>query len=170
MKNFLVAALFILPFFASAQDTCGLKKSTDPFTHQTKITTGFVSFSGSKSPLSISVDATPTDIDVFLLFTGDQKCFDESSMIQIVFEGDRLKSNFKNTGSMNCEGAFHFSFKNAANTPPMLQRLLDKKINAFHLTGPNKTLTDITFSQEQKDNLSRMINCVVKESKSIIKK
>jgi hypothetical protein len=170
MKNFLIAAWFFLPFFASTQDTCGLKKSTDPFTHQTKISTGFIAFPFGKSPLSISVDATPTDIDFFLWFTGDQKCFDESSNIQIVFEGDRLKSNFRNTGSMNCEGAFHITFKNSANTPPMLQRLLDKKINAFHITGPNKTLTDIVFTQEQKDRLIRMINCVVKESKSILKK
>ena len=170
MKNILIAFFGMTSLLASAQDTCKLTKTTDPFTHQTKISTGFIPFAASGSQLSISVDATPTDIDIFIWFTKDQKCFDETSTIQVNFEGDRYKLNLKNTGSMNCEGAFHFSFKNAANTPPMLQRLLDKKINAFHLTGPNKTLTDITFSQEQKDNLFRMINCVVKESKAIIKK
>lgn len=168
MKNIL--ALFILfPFFASAQDSCGLKKTTDPFTHQTKISTGFVSFVNNGVQLSISVDATPTDIDFFLWFTDGSKCFDEQSTIQIVFEGDRMKSNYRNSGSMNCEGAFHFTFKNTASTNSNLQRLIDKKVNAFHITGPNKTLTDIAFSAEQKMQLRKMVSCVVQQGKSLIK-
>jgi hypothetical protein len=170
MKYSLIAVLFMIPFFASAQDTCQLKKTTDPFTHQTKISTGFVAFNLNGTPLSISVDATNTDIDFFLWFTGAQKCFDDVSMIQINFEGDRYKQNFKNTGSMNCEGAFHFSFKNAANTSPQLQRLVDKKINSFHIIGPNKTITDVSFSQEQKQQLARMVGCVVRDSKALLKK
>lgn len=162
-------ALLMFPILAAAQDSCHLKKETDPFTHQTKISTGFISFTSGGNPLSISVDGTSTDIDFFLWFTGDQKCFDESSTIQIVFEGDRLKMNLKNTGSMNCEGAFHFSFKNALNTPYQLQRLTDKKINSFHITGPNKTVTDIKLSPEQKDQLMRMAQCVTRESKTILK-
>jgi hypothetical protein len=170
MKYNLIAVLFLAPFFALAQDTCHLKTSTDPFTHQTKISTGFVPLNVGASPLSISVDATSTDIDFFLWFTGAQKCFDESSTIQINFEGDRYKQNFKNTGSMNCEGAFHFTFKNAAATPSQLQRLVDKKINSLHLIGPNKTITDVNFSIEQKQKLARMIGCLVRDSKTLLKK
>lgn len=168
MKNIL-ALLFSVPFFASAQDTCGLKKTTDPFTHQTKISTGFVSFVNSGQQLSISVDATSTDIDFFLWFTSGSKCFDDQSAIQIVFEGDRMKSNYRNTGSMNCEGAFHFTFKNTPSTNSNLQRLIDKKVNALHLTGPNKTVTDIAFSAEQKLKLQQMVNCVVSQGKALIK-
>jgi hypothetical protein len=170
MKQLIIVTLFVIPFFSSAQDSCQLKKSTDPFTHQTKISTGFVNFSLNGIPLSISVDATSTDIDFFLWFTGEQKCFDEGSNIQINFEGDRYKQNFKNTGSMNCEGAFHFTFKNVANTPPQLQRLADKKITSFHITGPNKAVTDVSFSADQKQQLSRMIACVVRDSKTLLKK
>jgi len=170
MKNFLMIALFVFPFFASAQDSCQLTKSTDAFTHQIKISTGFVPFILNGTPVSISVDATSTDIDFFLWFTGAQKCFDEASTIQINFEGDRYKQNFKNTGSMNCDGAFHFSFKNVATTPSQLQRLLDKKINFFHITGPNKTITDLTFSAEQKAQFMRMAACVVRDSKTLLKK
>lgn len=169
MKSILITFCWIVPFLGLAQDTCKLTKSTDPFTHQTKISTGFVPFA-SGSQLSISVDATPTDIDIFLWFTKDQKCFDEASTIQVNFEGDRYKLNLKNTGSMNCEGAFHFSFKNAANTPPQLQRLVDKRISLFHITGPNKTVTDVGFTEEQKAQLHRMITCVVRDSKSLLKK
>ena len=169
MKKILIVALFAIPGFVSAQDTCQLKKSTDRFTHQIKITTGFVVFNQNGTPLSISVDATSTDIDFFLWFTGGQKCFDESSTIQINFEGDRYKQNFKNSGSMNCEGAFHFSFKNSATTPSQLQRLIDKKINTFHITGANKTVTDVSFSAEEKQKLSRMVSCVVRDSKTLKK-
>jgi hypothetical protein len=169
MKNILIAFFWITPFFVSAQDTCKLTKTTDPFTHQTKISTGFIPFAASGSQLSISVDATPTDIDIFIWFTKDQKCFDETSTIQVNFEGDRYKLNLKNTGSMNCEGAFHFSFKNVANTPPQLQRLVDKRVSLFHITGTNKTVTDVSFSEEQKAQLHRMIACVVRDSKTLKK-
>jgi len=169
MKKILVVSLFANSLLSSAQDTCHLKKTTDPFTHQTKISTGFVAFNSSGTPLSISVDASPTDIDFFLWFTGAQKCFDESSAIQINFEGDRYKQNFKNSGSMNCEGAFHFSFKNSATTPSQLQRLVDKKINTLHITGANKTITDVSLSAEEKQKLSRMVSCIVRDSKTLKK-
>ena len=170
MKNSLLLGLLLVPFFAVAQDTCQLRKTTDAFTHETKISTGFVSFTTGRSPLSISVDATSTDIDFFLWFTSDQKCFDEASTIQINFEGDRYKQNFKNTGSMNCQGAFHFTFKNMATTPSQLQRLLDKKVNSFHITGANKTVTDVNFSAEEKQKFARMVACVIRDSKTLIKK
>ena len=170
MKNIFIATLFVFPFFVSAQDSCQLTKSTDPFTHLAKISTGFMPFTANGTQLSISVDASPTEIDFFIWFTKDQKCFDEASTIQVTFEGDRYRLNLKNTGSMNCQGAFHFSFKNSANTPPQLQRLLDKKINSFHITGPNKTITDVSFSEEQKAQLHRMAACVVRDSKTLLKK
>jgi hypothetical protein len=170
MKSILVVSLLILPFFGLAQDSCRLKKETDAFTHQTKISTGFVAFNSGSTALSISADATPGEIDFFLWFSGNQKCFDDQSIVQVNFEGDRLKSNFKNTGSMNCEGAFHFSFKNAATTPSQLQRLLDKKVNSFRITGPNKTITDVVLTPEQKDALQRMAACVVRDSKTLLKK
>jgi hypothetical protein len=169
MKNSLIALCLLFPFFGLAQDSCHLKKTTDPFTHETKISTGFISFQSNAVPLSISIDATSTEIDFFLWFTGKQKCFDEASTIQINFEGDRLKQNFKNTGSMNCEGAFHFVFKNLATTPSQLQRLVDKKVSSFHLTGPNKTITDVTLTPEQKQDFARMVACVVRDSKALKK-
>jgi hypothetical protein len=170
MKTFLIAIAFCLPFFGSAQDTCHLKKTTDPFTHQTKISTGFIPFAANGTQLSISIDATNTEIDFFLWFTADQKCFDDQSAIQINFEGDRLKSHFVNTGSMNCEGAFHFTFKNTPTTNSQLKRLADKKINSFHITGANKTVMDVNFSPEQKEKLIRMVNCIVTESKTLLNK
>ena len=167
MKNcFFLLLLF--PFFGNAQDTCKLKRTTDEFTHVTKVTTGFVSFPVNGAPLSITVDATKTEVDFFLWFSDGSKCFDENSTIQINFDGDRLKANYKNTGSMNCEGAFHFSFRNSASTPSNLQRLTDKKVSSIKLTGNGKTETIITFTEEQKQQLMRMASCVVREAKTLL--
>jgi hypothetical protein len=165
----ILTLLAALPIMAFGQDSCKLKKETDPFTHQVKISTGFISFTNNGIPLSISVDATSTEIDFFLWFTGDAKCFDENSAIQINYEGDRMKANFKNTGSMNCEGAFHFSFRNTPGTPSNLLRITDKKIASFKITGPNKTITDVVLTGDQKNQLMRMAACVVRDAKGLIK-
>src|SRR2546423_8172874 len=110
--KYILFLLLLVPYMISAQD-CKLKKETDPFTHITRITTGFVPFvSSNGTRFSLSVDATPSDVDFFILFSNDSKCFDETSTAVVNYEGDRLKANFKNSGSMNCQGAFHISFRN----------------------------------------------------------
>ena len=164
---FLVLILF--PLLSQAQDTCKLKKETDAFTHQTRISTGFVPFVSSGNQLSVSVDATSTDIDIFLWLKNDGKCFDDQSSVQVNFEGDRSKGNFKNSGSMNCEGAFHFTFRNTPSTPGSLQRMTTTRIASLKITGSNKTITDISFNEEQKKQLLRMISCVVTQGKTLIK-
>lgn len=167
MKTFLFAILF-LPLLSKAQDSCQLKKETDQFTHQVKLSTGFVPFDVSGLPVSISIDATKTEVDFFIWIRNDSKCFDDQSTVQVNFEGDRLKANFKNTGSMNCEGAFHFTFKNSATTPTQLKRLTEKKIMSLKLTGNGKTVTDIAFSEEQRQRFLNMAICVTTQAKSLL--
>lgn len=167
MKTFL-SILFFLPFITQAQDSCRLKKETDEFTHQTRISTGFVPFNVNGLPLSISIDATKTEVDFFFWIRNESRCFDDASTAQVVFDGERLKANYKNTGSMNCEGAFHFTFKNSQTTPTQLKRLTDKKVNTIRLTGNDKTVTEIVFSEEQKALLMKMANCVVNQAKGLL--
>jgi len=167
MKNFFLL-LFLLPLLASAQDTCHLKRETDPFSHLTKVTTGFIVFKTEAGQVSISVDATPNDVDVFIWLTSNPKCFDDQSTVQINYDGDRLKGNFRNGGSMNCEGTFHINFRNVVNTPSNLERMTSRKIKSLRLTG-NNGVTDITFTEEQKQQLMRMVGCVVRESKTLLK-
>jgi len=161
--------LFLLPVFAMAQDTCQLKKETDPFTHETKISTGFVSFISNGVKFNVSVDATPSQIDFFFWFTGDSKCFDDESTIQLNYEGERLKANFKNSGSMNCEGAFHFSFRNTVATPSNLKKIGERKISSFKITGANNTVTEITLNEDQRQLFRRMTSCVLLQAKTLIK-
>lgn len=162
--------LLLLPLLSLAQqDSCGLKKSTDPFTHETRISTGFVSFKTKADNLYISVDATAKDIDIFLWLKDESKCFDEQSTVQLNYDGERMKANFRNGGSMNCDGAFHINFRNSATTQGNLQRIADKKIKSFRLTGNNNAVTDIVLSEEQKVILMKMVSCVINQAKTLIK-
>ena len=165
--KYLIAVLFSLPLMASAQDSCQLKRSTDPFTHITKVSTGFIPFTVNGIPLSVSIDATKTEVD-FFFWLNNGSCFDEASSAQINFDGDRLKANYKNTGSMNCEGAFHITFRNSPTTPSNLQRLTDKKVKSIKLTGNGNAVTEISFTDEQKAKLMRMASCVVREAKTLL--
>jgi hypothetical protein len=162
-------ALLALPVFASAQVDCPLKKSTDPFSHETKLSTGFMKMEVGNYKLSLSIDASPTEIDYFFWITNDSKCFDDASAAVFNYDGERVKGNFKNTGSMNCEGAFHVSFRNVTTTPSALQKLTLKKISSIKLTGNNNTVTELVFTEEQKEKIRKMSECVVAQGTTLIK-
>lgn len=168
MKNFF-SLLLALPIAVSAQDTCGLKKSKDPFTHVEKLSTGFKTFEGGGLPVLISVDATPSEIDFFFWVKADGKCFDSESTAEVVFEGGKQKTTFRNTGSMNCDGTFHFVFKNLPTNPSWLNRLVTKKVSSVKLIGA-KTEVIVAFNEEQKAQFQRMALCASNEGKTLLKK
>ncbi len=162
----LLALVLLGPFFSFAQDDCKLKKTKDQFSQEPKLSTGFVPFSAA----ALSIDADAKEIDFLFSITNksEEKCFDDASTISFVFEG-KQKSNFRNTGTMNCQGLFHVTFKNLATTPSALQRLVTKKITAISLTGNNKTVTTVSLGPQQQQELMDLIACVVKEGKTLIK-
>ena len=167
MKLLFIILLF--PAFSYSQN-CNFKKETDPFTHVTKITTGFVPFTATNGTnFSLSVDATPTEIDLFFLITSDQKCFDNESAAVLNYDGERSKANFKNSGSMNCQGAFHITFRNVPTTPSNLERISNKKISMIRLTGNNNVITELAIKPEEKQILMDMVACIIKGSKTLIK-
>jgi len=164
MKRFFCIIL-LLPLLSFAQD-CKLKKTKDQFSQEPKLSTGFVPFSAT----TLSIDADSKEIDFLFSITNksDERCFDDASTISFVFEG-KQKSNFRNSGTMNCEGLFHVTFKNLRTTPGNLQRLITKKITAISLTGNNKSVTTITLGPQQQQELMDIITCMVNESKTLIK-
>lgn len=170
MKN-AFCLLLLLPLFSIAQqDTCGLKKSKDPFTHVDKLSTGFKPFGSGAVPVSISADATPTDIDFFVWVKKDGTCFDLESEAFMVWEGERSKATFHNTGSINCEGAFHFGFKNTPTPNSWLRKMMAKKIASIKLTGNGGKETLITLTEEQKAVFQRMAICIANEGAALLKK
>ena len=166
MKQFF-SLLFFLPLFSVAQD-CSLKKFKDQFSQEPKLSTGFMRFANG----SLSVDADGKELDFLFSIPvsgGDAKCYDDNSTVSFVFEGSKSKLNFKNSGTMNCDGLFHITFKNLATTPSPLQKLFAKKITTISLTGSNKVPTTITLSPEQQDLVMSKISCIVTEAKTLSK-
>lgn len=162
--------LFLLgPFALFAQD-CNLKKSTDPFTHVAKLSTGFQKFDNNGFTILLSADANPTEIDFFFWMKGEGKCFDAESTAQVVYEGERSRATFKNSGSMNCEGAFHFTFKNSPTTNTYLKKLLSKKVATIKFTSTNKKEILLTLTEEQKTMLQNIAVCMADEGKTLLKK
>lgn len=166
MKYFIFLAL-AFPVSCIAQD-CKLFKDTDPYTKETRLSTGFIAISGG----SVTIDADSKEIDMLFSISGADKCYDNNSVAEIYFEGIKSKTTARNAGTMNCEGLFHFVFRNSHATPTtLLQRMCTKKITQIIFTGNDKkqTKTTLTVKPEQQEIVMKMANCLVNEAKKLVK-
>ncbi|HYV55428.1 MAG TPA: hypothetical protein VE933_12650 [Chitinophagaceae bacterium] len=152
--------LLLSPFFSSAQD-CNLKTTKDAYTREVKLSTGLVSLNNAQ----YSIQATKSEID--FMFSVEGKCFDDASTGSVFFEGTRLKSNFKNSGTTNCDGLFHFTFRNTNPSPSALSNLGTKKITSIRFKDNTNKETGIILTAEQQQTLSDLINCIINEAKKL---
>jgi hypothetical protein len=156
--------LFVLPLMAVGQD-CKLNRDTDSFTKEVRLSTGFLELDNA----SLTIDADSREIDLFFTLSGADKCFDNNSTASVYFEGTKSKLNIRNGGTMNCEGFFHFIYKNAASDNSVLKRLLAQKMTHIVFTGNNKKETTLTFTPEDQELILKFANCLVKEAKTLLK-
>lgn len=158
-------AALLFPLLMNAQD-CKLNKETDPYTKETKLSTGFVFVDGG----SITIDADSKEIIVLFSLDGPEKCFDDNSTAEVYFEGLKSKTQSRNLGTMNCEGLFQFVFKNTRNTPTtMLQRIMTKKITHIIFNGNSKKPVTVTIGPKEQEAIMALANCLVNEAKGLIK-
>ena len=153
--------LLLLPCFGLAQD-CNLKSSKDPYTREVKVSTGLVQVNNAQ----YSIEATKSQID--FLFVLDGKCFDDNSTASVFFTGTKMKSNFRNGGTMNCTGLFHLTFRNTNPSQSNLQNLASKKISAIRIKDNTNKEMGIEFNEEQQSMLMKQINCVLEEAKKLL--
>lgn len=166
------ASLIVLfsPLFLSAQDPiavpCKLIKETDPYTKETKLSSGFMSL---QIGATLTIDADSKEIDFF--FTVPDECYNDASTVFIYFEGSKVKTSYRNSGSMNCDGYFHFIFRNGEATPSILQKIATEKVASFVFTGNDKKKpTTISLLPDQQKMLMEITTCMIAESKALIKK
>lgn len=168
MKQILISAFFF-PLFAVSQDPvatrCKLNKETDPYTKETKLSTGFIFLRGG----SVTIDADSKEIDVLFSIEGADKCFDNNSTAIIHFEGSKVKTSLRNGGTMNCEGLFHFIFKNSVNPIAALKKITTQKITHIIFTGNNKKESVVTIRPEEQQTLLTLAGCLVNDAKALIK-
>lgn len=162
--KYILAIVFLSPLWLFGQD-CKLKRTTDPYTKEIKLSTGFIVLQGA----SLTIDADSKEIDFFFSLNGRDKCFTDASTATVFYEGTKMKANFRNSGSMNCEGFFHVIFKNGTATPALLQKLITQKITNIIFTGNNKTQTTIGFNEEQRQVVMSLGDCLIKEAKTLLK-
>lgn len=166
--KYIALIVALVPFFLSAQDStaigCKLVKETDPYTRETKLSSGFISLQGA----SLTIDADNKEIDFF--FAVPDKCFADASTVFIFFEGSKIKTTYRNSGSMNCDGFFHFVFKNGITTPTVLKKLGSQKVANFVFTGTDGKATTVNILPDQQKSLMEITTCMIKESKTLIKK
>ncbi|MEJ0102016.1 MAG: hypothetical protein WDO19_05400 [Bacteroidota bacterium] len=161
-KIFIAIALF--PFTVIAQD-CQIKKETDQFTREPKLSTGFITLKSS----SVSIDADKKEFDFFFTLEGNN-CFDDQSTVVVMLEGSKQKSTFRNSGSMNCEGLFHFTVRNGPETPFAVKRFSTIKVTQFIFTVNNsKKPTVITLTPEQQQLFMQANGCIATEAKALVK-
>lgn len=163
--RFLIAVFLLCMAKVQAQE-CKLIRETDPYTKQTKLTTGFIHVDGG----SISVDADSKEIIVLFSLDGPEKCFDNNSTAELHFEGLKSKSLSRNQGTMNCEGLFQFVFRNSAGNPTtLLQRIMTKKITDIIFTGNGKKPVTVNIGPAEQESLMSLATCLVNEAKTLIK-
>lgn len=154
--------LLLLPFFAFAQD-CKLKHRKDPYTKEIKVSTGFIQLGGTQ----VSIEASKSDVD-FMFSFGGGKCFDDACTAALFYEGSKLKTNFKNNGTMNCDGLFHFTFRNTNPSPSALQNLATKKITSIRFKDNTKKEIVVTLNPEQQQLFMNQTACILEEAKKLL--
>ena len=161
----IVFALALLPFAALAQD-CDIKKETDQFTREAKLSTGFIKLQSS----ALSIDADKKEFDFFFNIEGADKCFDDQLIVVVMFEGSKQRNTYRSTGSTNCEGLFHFTVRNGPETPFAVKRFSTIKVTQFIFTTNNsKKPTLITLTAPQQDALLKAAGCVATAAKELVK-
>jgi len=164
MKYILAFALLI-PVCAWSQNTCKLHRETDPYTKETKVSTGFIELAGG----SVTIDADSKEVDFFFTISGN-KCYDEQTTIVFVFEGSKSKTTTHNNGSMNCEGFFHLIYKNNGSySNSLLNKMLKQKITTISFIGNDKKETKIEFSEPDQRTFMELANCLIEEAKTLVK-
>lgn len=170
MKKIVFCFLVLLPLVNMAQDTtkpaCKLIKEIDPFTKQTKLSTGFIYVDGG----SVTVDADSKEIIVLFSLDGPLKCFDDNSTADVYFEGIKSKMLARNQGTMNCEGLFQFVFRNTKGNPTtLLQRMSTKKITHIIFTGNGYKPVTVSIGPKEQEMIMNLTACLITEGKELVK-
>lgn len=161
--QFLIAFTFLFPVFGMSQD-CVIQKEKDPYTKEVKLSTGFINLKN----VTLSIQADSREIDFLFVINGKDKCFSDVSTASIFFEGTKVKTSIRNAGSMNCDGLFHFNFRNQPVIPSSLQKMAVQKVIGILFIGNDKKETQLTIPAEQQALLMHFISCLLAEAKSLL--
>ena len=159
----LLVLAVLVPGLALSQE-CKVLKDIDPYTKETKLSTGFITLQGA----TVTIDADSKELDFF--FAVPDKCFEDESTVFIFFENSKTRTSYRNAGTMNCDGYFHFKYRNNQGTNTILQKLSTLKVSQFIFTGRDKKEKIVSLLPDQQKALMEATACIVAESKTLIAK
>jgi hypothetical protein len=160
MKVFFSALIFI-PVFLNAQD-CTLRNEKDRFNQDPRLTTGFISLGAGSDKFMLSISADKREVDYFFTMDNSAMCFDDMSRAMVTFD-NKQRGNYKNGGTINCKGFFHFIFPNQVNLNGNLTNLSQKKIATIQFTDTGNNKKIITLRPADQDTIMKLTTCVINE-------
>lgn len=158
--------LVIFPCIIFAQD-CDLKDEKDRFNQDPRLTTGFKTLGAGRDKFLISITADKTEIDIFIALENSGLCFTDISRATVYFEGGKQRSTYKNGGTSNCQGNFHFNFRNQEPLHTSLTQLATKKVVSIQFQLPENQKREFALRPEDSDALLNMASCIMDQLASL---
>lgn len=152
--------LCLIPYIISAQDSCILKDEKDRFNQDPRLTTGFISMGAGDDKFLLSISADKREVDYFFALDNSAMCFNDVSRVMVTYDS-KQKGSFKNGGTTNCKGYFHFIFPNQQNLNANLTNLSLKKIASIQFTDTGNNKKVITLRPEDQEAIRRLTACVI---------
>ncbi len=164
MNRLLLLFLFS-PLFFQAQD-CDLKNEKDRFNQDPRLTTGFKRLGAGSNTFLISISADKREIDYFIALENSATCFNDLSRALITFD-NKQRGTYRNGGTTNCKGYFHFIFPNQEKLNANLSNLAIKKIITIQFTDSKNNKEILTLRTEDQEEIIRLSNCVLNELENL---
>ena len=157
-----LSLLFTTAHFAEAQE-CKVLREQDLFTHQIKLSSGFFDLTGA----SVTVDADKKEIDLLFSFKTD-RCFDDGCSATVYFAGTKSKLLLRNAGTMNCEGLFHFIFRNGTTVNYQLKKMATTAVSQIVFTDRDQKLIPVNLDEPQQRAFMKALQCVTDEAVKLL--
>ena len=154
----LLSLFFLTAHFAEAQE-CKVLKEQDLYTHQIRVSSGFLDLTGA----SVTVDADKKEIDLLFSFKTD-RCFDDGCTATVYFAGTKSKLLLRNAGTMNCEGLFHFIFRNGTTVNYQLKKMATTPVSQIVFTDRDQKLIPVNLDEPQQRAFMKALQCVTDEA------
>jgi hypothetical protein len=153
--------LLFIPVITSAQD-CNLKNERDRFNQDPRLTTGFKALGAGSNKFLLSISAGKKEIDFFFALDKSATCFNDLSRAMITFD-NRQRTSYRNGGTTNCKGYFHFIFPNQEKLNANLTVISIKRINTIQFTDISNKKEILTLRPEDQEEIIKLTACVLAE-------
>ncbi|MBM3414245.1 MAG: hypothetical protein FJY16_04825 [Bacteroidetes bacterium] len=161
--KYLLFVLCCVTAVSSVGQDCAINRATDLFTRETRLSSGFIELSGA----AVTIDADKKEVDILFAFKTN-RCFDDGCTATIYFTGTKSKLLLRNAGTMNCEGLFHFIFRNAATVNYQLKKLATAKISHIVFTDRDQKIFPVNLEEPMQARFMQAVDCVSKEAVKLI--